>query len=200
MSTACPRPVMSSAKACTAPGSAKSTAWASKLRPSAVTARSMSLPELSSDALTPMMSAPAAANAVAIANPIPRLAPVTTATLPVRSKLARDVNATSFVSTGVGAIYGLRTRPSVNQSIEVPRLGHRGPLLAVRSTRQAFLQRIGQLPPALGGRVGSDAGLIGIEVVADIFEVAKQQVVVNKDGEVAEVGAGQHVFNFRPHV
>ena len=46
-------------------------------------------PTGSSDALTPTMSAPAAASAVAIARPSPRRAPVTTARRPRRSKLER---------------------------------------------------------------------------------------------------------------
>ncbi|MNG73154.1 hypothetical protein D3C79_315970 [compost metagenome] len=43
-------------------------------------------PVVSSDAETPMISAPASANASAIALPIPLLQPVTKATFPVKSK------------------------------------------------------------------------------------------------------------------
>src|SRR5205814_5067896 len=43
------------------------------------------LPDSSSPALTPMMSAPASASPRAMAKPMPRRQPVTTATLPVRS-------------------------------------------------------------------------------------------------------------------
>src|SRR6185436_17346152 len=65
--------------------SARSTRYGVNVRPSASTRRATSLPSGSNDALTPMMSAPAAASASAIARPMPRRQPVTTARRPMRS-------------------------------------------------------------------------------------------------------------------
>ncbi len=69
-------------KSYSASRSEKSQAYARQLRPVARTAVSNALPSASSVALTPTMSAPASANATAIALPMPRFAPVTSAVLP----------------------------------------------------------------------------------------------------------------------
>ena len=68
----------------TALRSEKSTAWALNVRPRAVTAFSISLPDASSEALTPIILAPAPARASAMPKPIPRRHPVTRAVFPAR--------------------------------------------------------------------------------------------------------------------
>ena len=73
-----------SASAATAARSAKSTRWPSNVLPRPSTSVCTSLPTGSSDALTPTMSAPADARALAIARPSPRRAPVTTARRPLQ--------------------------------------------------------------------------------------------------------------------
>ena len=67
--------------------SEKSTAWPVKLRPIAVTARPTSLSSGFRLALTPIISAPACASASAMARPMPRFAPVTSAVFPERSNI-----------------------------------------------------------------------------------------------------------------
>ena len=57
------------------------------MRPNPVTAFSMSDPDISNEAETPIISAPASAKPSAIAIPIPRLQPVTSAILPVKSNV-----------------------------------------------------------------------------------------------------------------
>src|SRR5690348_3926882 len=74
-----------SARARTAVRLARSTRWPRNVRPRRSTCRATALSDSSRAALTPMMSAPASARAQAIARPIPRRQPVTTATLPLRS-------------------------------------------------------------------------------------------------------------------
>src|SRR4051794_39141950 len=108
MSTGRPDPDSRSASASTAARSAKSTRCPVKERPSDSTASCTALPADSSRADTPITSAPAAASAVAIANPIPRRAPVTTASRPVRSNMPsprRSVIGPSVIGPGPGAVH-----------------------------------------------------------------------------------------------
>ena len=53
---------------------------------------------------------------------------------------------------------------------------------------EGFLARVGEGPPTPGLRVGGDAGPVGVVVLAGVLVVAEQQITVQEDGEVADVG------------
>ena len=97
-----------SINALSAPRSEKSQAYPMNSRPRSTISFSTSLPEASIEALTPTMSAPASANAWAMPRPMPRLHPVTSATLPSslnRSRIPIDSLLSHAYGNGFGSIH-----------------------------------------------------------------------------------------------
>lgn len=65
-----------------------------------------------------------------------------------------------------------------------------------------FLARIGQLPPALGVRVGADRRQVALQVVALVLEVREERAVAQEDAVVADVrraqGDGTYATSLQP--
>ena len=77
------------------------------------------------------------------------------------------------------------------------RVFHQVPGLAIG---ERLLHRVGQRPPALGLGVGGHRRHVGLEVVADVFEVGEQVRPVAEDRVVPDVRAADLLEDARPRL
>src|SRR5580658_10741562 len=92
-----------------------------------------------------------------------------------------------------------RSKGGLSPSVEMKYFFHFGPPLTLFSGGEWILHWAHNRPPFLGFRVRGHLCPICLDVGSVILEIAKQEIVFEKDGVVTNVALRDLAQHFRPH-